>query len=269
MFRADLHCHTLYSDGTFSPEALIAKAKEIGLSGISITDHDSIQAYGEVPRIAKEKGILLGSGAEFSCVYEELNIHVLAYDFDISHPRIKGFCEKHFHRRRERNRVILEKLKKYNKILDEEELNSMGHMIGRPHIAQLLLKKGYVGSIQEAFQLYIGDTRPCYHRGTGFSVEETLALIHEVGGKAFIAHPHLLRRWPKVRALLALPFDGIECHYAQLPKDQETRWIKLAQERKMLISGGSDFHGDITEHNPLGSSWVDEENFYKIFQHLL
>jgi 3',5'-nucleoside bisphosphate phosphatase len=269
MFRADLHCHTLYSDGILSPEEIISKAKEIGLSGLSITDHDSIEAYETAPHFAKEKQILLGSGAEFSCAYNEANIHVLAYDFDVKNPSIQSFCEKHRERRNERNHVILEKLKRHNMVLDEEELRHMGHMIGRPHIARLLLKKGYVQSVRQAFELYIGDLKSCYYRGPGFSIEETLSLIHEAKGKAFIAHPHLMRSSSIVKNLLKLPFDGIECHYAKMPPDQERKWVKLAKERNLLMSGGSDFHGDFNDHNALGNSWVDEANFHQIFQNLL
>jgi predicted metal-dependent phosphoesterase TrpH len=269
MFRADLHCHTLFSDGTLTPQQIISKAKEIGLLGLSITDHDSIDAYQTAPHAAKENQILLGSGAEFSCAYEDLNIHVLAYDFDVKNSCLIAFCEKHRQRRKDRNRIILQKLKQYNMVLDEEELNGMGHMIGRPHIAKLLVQKGFAASTREAFQLYIGDHKSCYHRGPGFSIEETLSLIHEAKGKAFIAHPHLLRSSSTIRNLLKMPFDGIECHYARIPPDQERKWIKMAKDKNLLMSGGSDFHGETSDHNPLGSSWVDEENFHKIFQHLL
>ena len=269
MFRADLHCHSIYSDGQLTPEELIVKAKAVGLSGLSITDHDTIAAYENAPVFAKEQQILLGSGVEFSCVYQEVNIHILGYDFDVHHSGLKTFCEKHKLRRKNRNRAILEKLKRFSMILEEDELNSMGHIIGRPHIAQLLVQKGHVGSIKDAFQRYIGDDMPCYHRGEGFSVEETIAIIHEAHGKAFVAHPHLLRRSTIIKALLKLPFDGIECYYSNLSADREKRWIKLVKDKGLLVSGGSDYHGDFREHNPLGCSWVDEESFNKIFQHLL
>jgi len=269
MFRADLHCHTMCSDGILTPEGIISKAKEIGLCGLSITDHDSIDAYQTAPLAAKEKQILLGSGVEFSCAYEDLTIHILAYDFDVKNPSLIAFCEKHRQRRKDRNHIILEKLKQHKIVLDEDELNQMGNMIGRPHIAKLLVKKGFVGSVREAFQHYIGDHKSCFYRGPGFSIEETLSLIHEAGGKAFIAHPHLLRSSSTVRNLLKMPFDGIECYYARIPADQERKWIKMAKDRNLLVSGGSDYHGEINDHNALGNSWVDEENFHKIFQHLL
>ena len=99
MFRADLHCHTTFSDGTMTPLELLRHAKEIGLSGISITDHDTIEAYTQAPAIAKELGLLLGSGVEFSCVFRTMSVHVLAYDFDLSSPEIVKLCARHQERR--------------------------------------------------------------------------------------------------------------------------------------------------------------------------
>lgn len=268
MFRADLHCHTIFSDGTLSPEALIDKAQEIGLSALCITDHDSVEAYKRALPYAQAKQILLGTGVEFSCTHKETSVHLLGYGIDITHPKLLSFCQRHAKRRTERNRKILEKLRQINMPLSEEELCSMGHMIGRPHIALLMLKKGYVPSIKTAFQLYIGDDKPCYVRGCAFSVEETIAIIHEAGGKAFIAHPHLLHHRCKIKELLCFPIDGLECYYAQFNNEQTKRFIKLAKEKNLLMSGGSDFHGETLEHTRLGSSWVDEATFHTIFTNL-
>ncbi|MGC1879415.1 MAG: PHP domain-containing protein [Rhabdochlamydiaceae bacterium] len=270
MFHADLHCHTLFSDGTMTPKELLCHAKEIGLAGISITDHDTIEAYSVAPAIAKELGLLLGSGVEFSSVFQKMSVHVLGYDFDLNSPPIEKLCARHQVRRTDRNKVILGNLSRLGFSILEEELSSVGEQtVGRPHIAQLMVKKGYVSSIKEAFNQYIGDGKPCYDPGEGISVEETIETIHRGRGKAFIAHPHLLGHHRKIRELLKLPFDGIECHYAKFPPEQEKRWIQTAKERDWLISGGSDFHGSVKNYIQLGCSWVDEESFHKIFQHLL
>ena len=152
----------------------------------------------------------------------------------------------------------------------DEELHAMGqHTLGRPHIAQLMVKKGYVASIKEAFNLYIGDGKACFVPGDSVTVEETLDIIHQAEGKAFIAHPHLLVHNNKIKELLKLPFDGLECHYAKFPPDQEKRWLKIAREKQWLISGGSDFHGTVKDYIALGCSWVDEESFHRIFKHEL
>ncbi|MBS0604387.1 MAG: PHP domain-containing protein [Verrucomicrobia bacterium] len=267
MFRADLHCHTTFSDGTMTPQQILLHAKEIGLSGISITDHDTIEAYTAAPAIAKELGLAMGSGVEFSSVFRTLSVHILGYDFDLKSPEIQKLCDRHQQRRRERNKRILDKLSRLSMPILEEELLSMGERtVGRPHIAQLMIKKGYVSTIKQAFNLYIGDGRPCFDPGEGVSSEETIEVIHQGGGKAFLAHPHLLEHASKIKELLKLPFDGIECHYARFAPDQEKRWIKVAKEKGWLMSGGSDFHGTVKDYIQLGCSWVDEETFHQIFQ---
>jgi predicted metal-dependent phosphoesterase TrpH len=269
MFRADLHTHTTYSDGTMTPEELILHAKEVGLAALSITDHDNIDAYARAIPQARESGIILGAGVEFSSIYQEISVHVLGYDVILGHSSLRSLCERHKLRRLQRNRAILEKLSLCGMPISEEELLQRGSNLGRPHIAQLMIDKGYVSTIKQAFQLYIGDERPCFVRGESISLEETLAHIHEAGGKAFLAHPHLMDHQRKIRELLKLPFDGIECHYAKFQPDQEKRWIKMAKERQMLISGGSDFHGSVKSYIPLGCSWVDELTFNSIFQRRL
>lgn len=269
-FRADLHCHSYFSDGTDSPEELIAIAKKSGLSALSITDHDTILAYKMAVPAAKECGIILGTGAEFSSAYDTLNVHILAYDFDLESAAIHTFCEKHKERRKLRNDRILEKLKKRRMFIPEEELEKMGKQtLGRPHIAALMVKHGYVASAQQAFDLYIGDGKLCYDAGEPFTVDETIDLIHAARGKAFLAHPHFLGEGEKVFKLLDKPFDGIECLYANCLPQQEKRWIKAAERRNLLISGGSDYHGKLKPSITLGCSWVNEEIFYRIFQHAI
>lgn len=271
-FRADLHCHSLFSDGSKSPKELILLAKEIGLSGLSITDHDSIGAYNEAIPAAKEAGILLGSGAEFSSEDRRKSVHILAYDFDLKNPQLHALCHRHILRRKDRNQRMIEKLAARGMPIDIEELEKRleeGYPIGRPHIALALVEKGYVQSVQEAFQRLIGDGLPCFDSGKPISTDETIEIIHQAGGKAFIAHPHLMEDKNHLLQLLNKPFDGIECYYARFLPEREKKWIKIAEERKLLISGGSDFHGDIRPEIPLGSSWVDQPTFEKIFQRKL
>ncbi|MES2121498.1 MAG: PHP domain-containing protein [Chlamydiota bacterium] len=267
MFRADLHCHTSKSDGSLTPSKLLTLAKEIGLSGICITDHDTIDAYAEAIPVAKELGLILGAGVEFSCSLNGLSIHVLGYDFDLNSPAVISLCSKHHTRRIERLRRILERLNRLSFTILEEELQQFStQSIGRPHIAQLMVTKGYVKSIREAFLRYLGDGMPCYEPGETVTVADTLDIIHQANGKAFIAHPHLIKQTIPIKELLKLPFDGIECYYAKFSQGQERKWVKIAKERGLLISGGSDFHGDAKDFIPLGCSWVDEETFHKIFQ---
>ncbi len=265
MFRADLHTHTHCSDGSLSPTELINLAISANLQGLSITDHDTVAAYAEAIPIAKEKGIALGLGAEFSCVFKEMSVHVLGYDFPHDHPDILAFCASHKNRRQERCRVMLSKLKTHKILLSEEDVFPAQGNVGRLHIARAMVAKGYVPTIKQAFLLYLGDHKPCFHLGESVSVEETLHLLHAIGGKAFLAHPHLLRNQRKTKALLELGFDGIECYYARQIFGEEKRWVDIARQKNWLISGGSDFHGEIKNGVPIGASWVNLETFHTIF----
>lgn len=268
-FRADLHCHTTCSDGTVTPTEIIHLAKAKGLSGLSITDHDSIDAYKEALPVAQETGIALISGIEFSTIFHENSVHILAYSFDLKNSDLHNLCLKHHQRREHRNKAILEKLKSHGMPITEEEVlactkttsNNPVRIIGRPHIAQAMVKKGYVASVKDAFRLYIGEDRPDYVQGEIISLDETLEVIHAAKGFAIIAHPHLIKNESLIAKLLHKKFDGIECYYSQLQAAQHVRWVNIAKNNQWLMTGGSDFHGEIKPNIPLGCSWVGEETF--------
>ena len=267
-FRADLHTHTIYSDGSFTPTELIDHALQIGLNALSITDHDTVDAYEEAFPYAESKGLILVSGVEFSSLYKKHNVHILGYGIDTEHPSLREFCTLQQNRRKGRNFEILSRLKKFRFPIEESELESLEKThktIGRPHIAKLMIDKGYVKTIQEAFSLYLGDGKSCYVQGISATIDEVLDVIKQAKGKSFIAHPHLFKDGGIVRELLTHPFDGLECYYGRCSTEKERRWLKMARTKKLLISGGSDFHGSIKPYLPLGCSWTPKEEFIRIF----
>jgi predicted metal-dependent phosphoesterase TrpH len=263
-FRADLHCHSNCSDGSDDPLTLLELAKQTGLSGLSITDHDTIHAYTpELYAKAKELDIELLIGTEISTEFEGLTVHILAYGFD---ETLGEFLDEALKKRQERNRVILLKLKKKGIIIEESELRLHGpdQIIGRPHIAAVLLQRGIVSSIQEAFERYLKDTAPCYSIGGKFTPREAIGAIKQAKGKAVLAHPHFIKKGRFLRELLSHSFNGIECHYGRLHREQEKPWIKIAKEKGWIATGGSDYHGKLKPYIQLGCSWVDEETFRKL-----
>lgn len=270
-FKADLHCHSTCSDGTLSPAELVTLAKERGLMGLSITDHDSIAAYETAALEAKKQGIRLGTGVELSCEQFGTSIHILGYDFLLNAPSIIALCAKHQKRRAERNRSILANLKDHRMPIEESELKRFGddRTIGRPHIAQIMVEKGYVSSLKDAFNRYLGEGKLCYAKGEVFTVTEAIEVLHAAKGKAFIAHPHLLPRSAPIKEILSLPFDGLECYYSLFARQRANKWLEHAKTKKWLISGGSDFHGSVKPHVMLGCSFVDQETFEKIFSRAL
>jgi 3',5'-nucleoside bisphosphate phosphatase len=264
MKKFDLHIHTTFSDGSCSPQELFDKAKAIELSGLSITDHDTVDAYYNLPKT----DLVIGIGAEFSAFLNDESIHVLGYDFIFDHPIIQEFCEKHKNRRYQRNLAILKNLQKLGFSISESELYTRfnDRTVGRPHIAQMMIEMGVSKSMEQAFKEYLAEGKKAFAPGEKFSVQETIEVIKKAEGKAFIAHPHFIKKNHVIRELQKLPFDGIEVFYARYPKSETLVWEKLAKEKNWLISGGSDFHGEFKTFNQLGSSWVDEELFKKIFQ---
>lgn len=266
-FRADLHCHTTCSDGTLSPSEVIDLAVQTGLKGLSITDHDSIDAYTTIMPYAAKSGIELISGVEFSTVHKGESIHVLAYSFSVNSPSISSLCSDHQKRRERRASRIIELLNKEGFEIAEEDIYGSRETkrgIGRPHIAQAMIDKGYVKDIKEAFRSYLGEGKKCYARDDLPSTEETLACIHEANGLAILAHPHLINNNGVLKGLLSMPFDGLECFYARFNISQNKRWTAIADLRGWLMTGGSDFHGDIKPMISLGSSWTREETFRKL-----
>lgn len=264
---ADLHCHTTFSDGSATPDEILALAIEKGFKGVSITDHDNVSAYQGLEEKAKRLQLELITGVEFSCGHKGSSVHILGYAFQIDAPPLVKLIEHHKSRRAERNRAILANLAKKQMAVTEEEIQALGGaVIGRPHIAQVMVQKGYVGSVQEAFRKYLGEGRACYAPGTAVSVEESIAVIQASGGKAVIAHPHLVEN-PKIfQDLLQMPFNGIECYYALFGPEKNRRYVDLASRKGWLETGGSDFHGTIKPMIPYGASYVDESRFRQLQQ---
>lgn len=266
-FRADLHTHTTCSDGILTPEQLIKEAKKQGLSGLSITDHDTLSAYETAFPIAEQENILLGTGIEISSWMKDTSIHILGYAIDIRSEALQALCTQNKQERSIRNKKIINILGKKNMPIDEEkliQLESLGVTVGRPHIAKLLVDAGYVSSIKEAFNRYLADGACCYVQRELPSPAKAIEVIHEAGGKAFIAHPHLIKNKKFLLSLLEEPFDGIECYWGLSSPTQEKYLLNIASSRHLLISGGSDYHG--YSHTHLGSSWVDALSFSAIFE---
>lgn len=262
-FRADLHCHSSCSDGSCTPSELLHLAERSGLSGLSITDHDTIAAY--TPALfqeAKDRSIALLPGIECSSDHQGVGVHILGYGMDLSSPSFHTFLDDVQQQRRERNRQIIARLAQHGFLFEEDEISwLLQENRGRPHIATLLVRKGYAVSRTEAFAQYLKEGGTCFVGGCRFRPERVIAEIHAAGGKAILAHPSLIRPFTLCRTLWSLPFDGIECYYAKLPPSQVRYWLNIAKDHHWIASGGSDFHGTLTPHLELGCSWIGESIF--------
>ncbi len=267
--RFDLHCHSIFSDGSDTPQELLQLAVKRGLAGLSITDHDTTEAY--VPALfdsAKKLGLRLLCGVEISTEYYAVNIHVLGYGFDLESPDLKKALSSIRESRRRRNLQILEKLAKKGMPIDPLELYPESQTVrikGRPHIAALMIAKGYVSTMQEAFAGYLDDNASCYVTGMKYSTQLAIEVLHKAGGKAILAHPGQIRKQEIVKNLLKMPFDGLEGYYSVLPPARERKWQRIARLKNWIIAGGSDYHGAVRPFVQLGCSYVSEEVFNAFF----
>lgn len=270
-FRADLHTHTHCSDGSLTPEALIQLAVDSKLQALSITDHDTIAAYASALPLAQKLGLKLLSGIELSAYYDTTSIHILGYGFDLNNVKLLDVCERLAQARKEGNRMILEKLKRHRFIISEQELMDTfpNRVIGRPHIAHLMVCKGYVNNIKAAFSHYLGDKGRCSRPPlTVLCVPDAVRLIQQAGGVAVLAHPHRLKNKKLIYKLLdkSNNFDGIETYYGLMPTHLEKPIIDLAIQYNLIMTGGSDFHGDLSPHLKLGCSFTCEATFQKLYE---
>lgn len=242
--RADLHLHTHYSDGRMSPAGLIAKALYHRLDAVSITDHDTVDAYPEAAAAARKRGIRLIPGVELSTVVGGHSVHVLAYGFDLGHPRLTAYLARFKEARVVRAQAIVDRLHDLKApVAFEDVLRIAGRgTVGRPHIARALIEARYARSLPDAFDRFLGDGAPAYLSKSDAAPEEAIDTIHRAGGIAVLAHPGWLDDDVFDR-LLAAGLDGVELVHPSHNAPLRAHWARTAERHGLLTTGGSDYHG--------------------------
>lgn len=268
-YKADLHTHSYYSDGTLSPEEILSLAKELSLSAISITDHDTMSAYKpSLIEKAKEERIELITGVEISSQHNHEDIHVLGYNIPLEDEPFFLFLQDVAKERMKRNLMILQKLRSCGISISDEEFLALADpeekILGRPHIAYLLQKKRVVSDLKEAFQKFLKRGACCYIPVKKYTTLDVIGKIHLSGGKAVLAHPHFIRSKKQLSDLLRLPFNGIEAEYGLFSEEDKKRIKEIGQEKSWIITGGSDFHGSVKPHIHLGCSYVGKDAVDKL-----
>lgn len=242
----DLHLHTSYSDGSYTPRKLIQKAEDIGYSAIAITDHDTIKGIFEAVNIANNYNLEIVPGIEFNTSYQDIDIHILGYFIDIKNNELISLLEKIKKERRDRIKKIIKKLKDlYNFDLSLEEIKeiSENNIMGRSHIARILTEKGYVKKWEEVFDKYIKKGQPAYVSRNKITPFEAVDIIKKADGIPVIAHPGLIENKSIITKLINYGVRGIEAIYLEHTKSQIEYFKRLAQKNELLITGGSDCHG--------------------------
>lgn len=255
----DLHTHSTCSDGTLTPSEVVKLANEKGLAAIALTDHDTIDGLEEALDAGKKYGIQVITGIEFS-VAGDTEIHLLGLNFNIDCPAIREILDEMIIQREKRNYIVIELLGKIgiHITIDEIHAEATSPVTGRSQIAKVMLKKGYVSSIKEAFDKYLSFGKPAYAERSTLSPEEAIDIIHKSGGKAFLAHLNQTGKTDeKLYSLLSnlkkCGLDGIEGYYTEYTDDMNFRYRKMAEDLGLLLSGGSDFHGTNKDGYELGT----------------
>lgn len=255
--KVDMHTHTLYSDGLLSPKELIDLAIEKNLSGIAITDHDTIEALEEANQYVKTKdNFILVTGIEFGCEYKGKEVHLLGYFIDYDHSDLIEITEKLKESRVARGEKIVDKLIKLEVDINIDDVKKFArdNYIGRPHIARALVEKNYVKDINEAFDKYLKKGAPAYVERFQLSIKESIELIKKTKGLSVLAHPGLIKDKEVIDYVISLGIDGIECYHSKHKDNEINDFIELAKTNNLIITGGSDFHG---EENILGNHYID------------
>lgn len=245
MPKADLHIHTNASDGRSTPEEILQYAQNHGLETIAITDHDTIKGYLKARELADDMEIELLSGAEFTADFNGRECHILAYCFDAEHRAIRQLVIHHYRSRLERGKWIVDQLSKQGLDVDINEVKAEanGANIGRPHIASVLVDKGYVASFKEAFIRYLSDEALGNIYNDYYSVEEVITAVKKAGGAVVVAHPGKMYSREELEELVDLGIDGIEFIHPSHDYETQRRIEEFAELYNLLKTGGSDFHG--------------------------
>ena len=252
----DLHLHTTASDGTDTPAELARACRDAGIATMAVTDHDTVAALAESAAEAGRAGIAFVPGIEITAAWRGRDVHVLGYFLDPSSPALRAFLDAQIADRIRRAREVGERLASLGAPIDVEALIAQlnGQPLLRPHIASALVEAGHAGDGIEAFDRFIGEGKPAYVPRRCATPAEVVARIHEAGGIASMAHPGVTHVDALIPQLAADGLDAIEAYHTDHPAHETARYLALARQLGLAVSGGSDFHGHRSEHsNGLGS----------------
>jgi len=265
---ADLHLHTNHSDGYYSPTEIVEMAHAKGITAIAIVDHDEISALDEARECGNGLGVEVLSGVELSVTFRNHDLHILGYCFDHRSPELLEHLNLFRKERVSRAERIVEKLAQMGMPISfKEVIKKAGPgSIGRPHIAKVLVEDGFVTSFQEAFNKYIGNSKPAYVDKYKIDAITAFGLIKSAGGVSVIAHPGIQLNDDDLLELIKLGVDGIEVIHPKHNEERRAYYAELANSNALLQTGGSDFHGGHKTEETIGKYNIPYELIVKLKQ---
>lgn len=242
---ADLHLHTSFSDGTFTPEELVLQAQKNGLSCIALTDHDTVQGCARAAAACAPVLIEFIPGTELTAEHDDTEVHILGYFLDTQNQILLGEIAKFQAVRKQRIYEMVARINEIGVPLKVEAVFALANCEspGRPHVARTLVKEGLARNLDEAFERFLKKGRPAWVPKAKMSARESVDLIHQAGGLAVMAHPGLNRTDDIIPALVDAGLDGIECFHTKHSTTMAERYLGIADQFHLLVTGGSDCHG--------------------------
>jgi predicted metal-dependent phosphoesterase TrpH len=256
----DLHTHTTASDGRCTPAELVARASKAGVTVLGVTDHDTVAGHGAAAAACAAANLAFVPGIEITSVVGGADVHVLGYFFDRSPASLHAFLAEQRGRRIDRVRQMIDLLAAHGMTLDADAILQPGiedpsRSVGRPWIARALVAAGYVLDIREAFDRWLGSGCPAFVPRVGPSPQQVFQRIHEAGGIASLAHPVLMQHDEWIPGYAAAGLDAIEAFHSDHEPPDTERYLRMAAELGLAVSGGSDYHAD-DEHGGGGPGSV-------------
>jgi 3',5'-nucleoside bisphosphate phosphatase len=242
---ADLHLHTHFSDGTYTPRELAAQARAHGLAAVALTDHDTVQGCTPMALACEQEGLEFIPGTELTAEVDGKELHLIGYLIDTSNPRLLLETAQFQTVRQERIREMVARLNRLNIPLQPEAVFAIANCQspGRPHVGRALVQAGYCANLDEAFERFLKKHRPAWVPKFKISARNAIELIHQAGGLAVMAHPGLNRNDDLIPKLVADGLDGLECYHSKHTAAASEHYKRLAHQHGLLVTGGSDCHG--------------------------
>ncbi|MBF0387460.1 MAG: PHP domain-containing protein [Candidatus Omnitrophica bacterium] len=260
--RADLHIHTYYSDSSMSPQNVVREAKKARLACISITDHDTVDAMPEAFAEGRKLDIEIIAGVELSSEHGKKDVHVLGYGFELKKSPLALKLNEMQDARMARMKKMVARLNSlgFPEIRFEDVASrTRSNAVGRLHLAQLLVEKKVVTSIEMAFEKYLGEGETAYFAKFKQTPAEAIRLIKSSGGAAVLAHPMLTGRDEIIPELVKAGLDGLEAYYPNCSMEVANFYVRLAAKNRLIITGGSDAHGAGKKNTYIGKGYLPYE----------